>query len=105
MLAIKESNARTRRKHSLRPGKDLVLDWRPLYRELKLFVIPSESGGSHPPNVKRNIRTLTKLCTFAQWYFDPQEIPTMFEELLPFFSTSFSESAYVVVGLLNLLLP
>jgi proteasome activator subunit 4 len=29
----------------------------------------------------------------------------MFEELLPFFSTSFSEGAYVVVGLLNLLLP
>lgn len=29
----------------------------------------------------------------------------MFEELLPFFSTSFSEGAYVVAGLLNLLLP
>ncbi|KAF2793871.1 hypothetical protein K505DRAFT_375027 [Melanomma pulvis-pyrius CBS 109.77] len=95
----------TKRKHYLRPGKDLVLDWRPLFRELKLFVLPSESGGSHPPNVKRNIRTLTKLCTFAQFYFDPQEIPAMFEEFLPFFSTSFSEGAYVVVGLLNLLLP
>jgi len=105
MLVIKESNPRTRRKHYLRPGKDLVLDWRPLFRELKLFVLPSESGGSHPPNVKRNIRTLTKICTFAQLYFDPQDIPAMFEEFLPFFSTSFSESAYVVVGLLNLLLP
>jgi len=29
----------------------------------------------------------------------------MFDEFLPFFSTSFSEGAYVVVGLLNLLLP
>jgi proteasome activator subunit 4 len=29
----------------------------------------------------------------------------MFDELLPYFSTSFSESAYVVAGLLNLLLP
>jgi proteasome activator subunit 4 len=29
----------------------------------------------------------------------------MFEEFLPFFSTSFAEGAYVVVGLLNLLLP
>ncbi|KAF1998302.1 hypothetical protein P154DRAFT_578121 [Amniculicola lignicola CBS 123094] len=95
----------TKRKHYLRPGKDLILDWRPLYRELKLFVLPSESGGSHPPNVKRNIRTLTKLCTFAQLYFDPQDIPAMFDEFLPFFSTSFSENAYVVVGLLNLLLP
>jgi proteasome activator subunit 4 len=95
----------TKRKHYLRPNKDLTLDWRPLFRELKLFVLPSESGGSHPPNVKRNIRTLTKLCTFAQLYFDPQEIPTMFDEFLPYFSTSFSEGAYVVVGLLNLLLP
>jgi proteasome activator subunit 4 len=29
----------------------------------------------------------------------------MFEEILPFFSTSFSENAFVVVGLLNLILP
>ena len=94
-----------RRKHYLRPGKDLILDWRPLYRELKMFVLPSESGGSHPPNVKRNIRTLTKMCTFAQSYFDPKEIPAIMEELLPFFSTSFSENAFVVVGLLNLLFP
>ncbi|KAF1950977.1 hypothetical protein CC80DRAFT_221792 [Byssothecium circinans] len=95
----------TKRKHYLRPGKDLTLDWRPLFRELKLFVLPSESGGSSPPNIKRNIRTLTKLCTFAQLYFDPQEIPALLEEILPFFSTSYTEGAFVVIGLLNLLLP
>lgn len=82
-----------------------MLDWRPLFRELKLFVLPSESGGSQPPNVKRNIRTLTKMCTFAQLYFNPQDIPALLEELLPFFSTSYSEGAFVVIGLLNLLLP
>jgi proteasome activator subunit 4 len=95
----------SRRKHYLRPGKDLVLDWRPLYKELRVFVLPSEAGTSRPTNVKRNVRTITKLCTFAQLYFDPQEIPAMFEEFLPYFSTSFAEEAYVVVGLLNLLLP
>ncbi|KAH7083286.1 hypothetical protein BKA63DRAFT_561462 [Paraphoma chrysanthemicola] len=95
----------TKRKHYLRSGKDVVLDWRPLFRELKLFVLPTESGSSHPPNVRRNIRTLTKMCTFAQLYFDPKEIPAMFEEIMPFFSTSFSEGAFVVVGLLNLMLP
>lgn len=68
-------------------------------------MLPSENGTSRPANVKRNIRTLTKLCTFAQLYFDPQEIPAMFEEFLPYFSTSFTETAFVVVGLLNLLLP
>ncbi|KAF2812513.1 uncharacterized protein BDZ99DRAFT_413274 [Mytilinidion resinicola] len=95
----------TKRKHYLRPGKDLILDWKPLFREMKMFVFPSESGASHPTNVKRNIRTLTKLATFAQLYFDTQDIPAMFEEFLPYFSTSFSENAFVVVGLLNLLLP
>ncbi|KAF2739609.1 hypothetical protein EJ04DRAFT_559532 [Polyplosphaeria fusca] len=95
----------TKRKHYLRRGKDLILDWRPLYREIKPFILPSESGSAHPPNVKRNIRTLTKLCTFAQYYFDPAEISAMLDEFLPFFSTSFSEGAYVVVGLLNLLMP
>ena len=82
-----------------------MLDWRPLFKELKVFVLPSESGMVHTSNIKRNIRTLTKLCTFAQLYFDPREIPAMLEMFLPYFSTSFAEGAYVVVGLLNLLMP
>lgn len=45
------------------------------------------------------------MCTFAQTYFDPKETPAIFEAVLPFFSTSFSENAFVVIGLLNLLLP
>ncbi|KAL8903578.1 MAG: hypothetical protein Q9207_003829 [Kuettlingeria erythrocarpa] len=95
----------TKRKHYLRPGIDLTLDWRPLFRELKIFVLPSEVGMLYTTNVKRNIRTITKLCTFAQLYFDPEAIPTMLEEILPHFSTSFAESAFVVVGLLNLIFP
>jgi len=59
----------------------------------------------HTQNVKRNYRTLAKICTFAQLYFDPREIPAMLEEILPYFSTSFIEGAYVVTGLLNLLFP
>lgn len=70
-----------------------------------MFVLPTESGMVQTQNIKRNFRTLTKLCTFAELYFDPKEIPSMFKEILPFFSTSFTEGAYVVVGLLNLLFP
>ncbi|KAL7276003.1 Proteasome activator BLM10 [Rhizina undulata] len=94
-----------RRKHYLRPGKDLTLDWRPLFKELKVFVLPQESGFVYTTTVKRNVRTLTKMCSFAQLYFDPEEITAMFEEFLPYFSTSFAESAFVVVGLLNMLMP
>ena len=56
-------------------------------------------------NVRRNYKTLAKICTFAQLYFDPREIPYLLEEILPYFSTSFLEGAYIVVGLFNLLLP
>jgi len=94
-----------RRKHYLRPGVDLTLDWRPLFKEWKVFLIPSESGMTHTQNVKRSYKTLAKLCTFAQLYFDPKEIPAMLEEILPYFTTSFTEGAYVVTGLLNLLFP
>ncbi|PTU18262.1 hypothetical protein P175DRAFT_0504173 [Aspergillus ochraceoroseus IBT 24754] len=95
----------TKRKHYLRPVKDLVLDWRPLYRELKAFVLPTESGLVHSSNLKRNVKTLTKLCAFIQLYIDPCELPAMLEEFLPHYTTSFSEGAFVVVGLINLLLP
>ena len=59
----------------------------------------------HTQNVKRNYRTLAKLSSFAQLYFDPREIPAMLEEILPYFTVSFIEGAYVVMGLLNLLFP
>ncbi|OJJ49456.1 hypothetical protein ASPZODRAFT_164964 [Penicilliopsis zonata CBS 506.65] len=95
----------TKRKHYLRPVKDLVLDWNPLYKELKSFVLPTESGLVHSTNLKRNIKTLTKLCAFAQLYFDPCELPAMLDEFLPHYTTSFSEGAFVVAGLINLMLP
>ncbi|KAL3479098.1 hypothetical protein BJX99DRAFT_223041 [Aspergillus californicus] len=95
----------TKRKHYLRPIKDLTLDWKPLYREVKAFVLPIESGLVQTSNLKRNIKTLTKLCAFIQLYIDPCELPAMLEEFLPYYSTSFSEGAFVVVGLMNLLLP
>ena len=95
----------TKRKHYLRPLKDLTLDWRLLFREIKVFVIPAESGLIQTTNLKRNIKTLTKISSFAQLYFDPEDIPSMLDEILPHFTMSFAEGAFVVTGLLNLLLP
>ncbi|KAL2405726.1 Proteasome activator complex subunit 4B [Exophiala dermatitidis] len=95
----------TKRKHYLRPLQDLTLDWRPLYRELKVFVLPSESGLMQTTSLRRNIKTLTKIASFAQLYFDPEDIPAMLEEFLPHFTMSSAEGAFVVVGLLNILLP
>ena len=97
---------RRRRKHYLRPGTDLTLDWRPLLKEWKGLVLPSETGMMPVQGgVRRSPKTLAKLCSFAQLYFDPQEIPAVFEETLPYFTTSFAEGAFIAVGLLNLLFP
>ncbi|KAK6533234.1 hypothetical protein TWF281_007383 [Arthrobotrys megalospora] len=95
----------TKRKHYLKPGHDLYLDWYPLYRELKIFILPQETGFINTTHVKRNVRTLTKMCTFCQLYTSPAEIPRMLEEFLPYYSLSHPEGAFIVVGLLNLLLP
>jgi proteasome activator subunit 4 len=95
----------TKRKHYLRPQRDLTLDWRPLFREIKIFVIPAESGLIQTTNAKRNIKTLVKMSSFAQLYFDPEDIPAMLDEILPHFTMSFTEGAFVVTALLNLLLP
>ncbi|EWC44085.1 hypothetical protein DRE_07220 [Drechslerella stenobrocha 248] len=95
----------TKRKHYLKPGQDLYLDWYPLYKELKIFILPQETGFINTTNVKRNARTLTKMCTFCQLYTSPTEIPRMLEEFLPYYSLSHPEGAFIVVGLLNLLMP
>jgi proteasome activator subunit 4 len=83
----------------------LTLDWRPLYNAIRVFVLPQDYGPSYHANAKRNVRTYTKMCTFAQIYFDPKQIPEMVEEFLPYFSMSNTETAFVVTGLLNLFLP
>ena len=94
-----------RKKYYLRPIEDLTLDWRPLYKELKVFVLPQESSIMTTGMARRNVRTLTKLCAFAQMYFDPLELPALLKEVLPYFSASFAEGAFVVTGLLALLMP
>jgi hypothetical protein len=105
ILLLLFANSRSRRQYYLRPLTNLTLDWRPLFREMKMIVLPAASGLVHTSYVKRNIKTLTKLCTFSQPYFDPRELPAMLEEFLPYFSLSFAERAFVVISLLNLLAP
>ena len=76
-----------------------------MYEALKVFVLHTEYGASSHANVKRHYRTYTKMCTFAQKYFDPAEIPAMLEEMLPYFTMSCTDNAFVVTGLINLFLP
>lgn len=75
-----------RRKHYLRPGKDLTLDWRPLYTGLKAVILPEDTGYVYTSTATRNIRTLMKMCASAQPYFEPGEVTAMFDEFLPYVS-------------------
>ncbi|KAF2860630.1 hypothetical protein K470DRAFT_216576 [Piedraia hortae CBS 480.64] len=94
-----------KRRHYLRAGKDLILDWRPLYKEFKFLALPSERSTRGTMGGRRSMRTLTKLCAYAQPFFSPREIPAILDELLPYFSMSFTEQAFAVISLLSLMLP
>ncbi|KAH8811993.1 hypothetical protein F5884DRAFT_855306 [Xylogone sp. PMI_703] len=94
----------TKKKHYLKPGVDLVLDWRPLWKEMKSLVLPFETP-SHYSSRKRSHKNIAKLCLFAQMYFDPLEREAMLEEILPYFSTSEVTNAFISVGALNMLFP
>ncbi|VZI01806.1 unnamed protein product [Fusarium fujikuroi] len=94
----------TRKNHYLKPGEDLVLEWRPLWNEIKAWLLPSEVA-AHQSNRKRSAKQLLKLCTHVHTYFDPSERRAMLGEFLPFFSVNELPNAYIVVGVLNALLP
>lgn len=94
----------TKKKTYLKPGTDVVLDWRPLWKDIKCVVLPSETG-AHQSSRRRLARNLTKFCGFAQHFFDPRERKAMFEEILPYFTTSDVSGAFIVVGVLNMLMP
>ncbi|KAL8310876.1 hypothetical protein RB597_001893 [Gaeumannomyces tritici] len=94
----------TRRKHYLKPRDDLVLDWRPLWHEIKALVLPSECA-AHQGRRRRTQKHLLRLCLHAQLYFDPKARRDMLEEFLPFFSTSDATNSYIVLGLITTMLP
>ncbi|KAL2202511.1 hypothetical protein CC79DRAFT_1153078 [Sarocladium strictum] len=94
----------TRKNHYLKPGEDLTLDWRPLWNEIKGWVLPGEVP-THQSNRRRSARQLLKLCTHAHTYFDPRDRREMLDEFLPFFSVNELPNAFVVLGVINTLLP
>ncbi|KAI5859308.1 hypothetical protein GGS23DRAFT_330594 [Durotheca rogersii] len=93
-----------RRKQALKPEQDLILDWRPLWKELKALVLPAETAAHHSSR-RRGVKHLRKLCLYSQLYFDPGERRAILEEVLPYFSASDVQNAFIVIGVLNVLMP
>ncbi|KAF7907638.1 uncharacterized protein EAF01_005224 [Botrytis porri] len=94
----------TRKKHHLKPGADLILDWRPLWREIKGLVLPHEMA-AHQGSRKRSHKNVASLAAYASQFFDPGERKAMFEEILPYFSTSDCSYAFIALGALNMMMP
>ena len=67
-------------------------------------MLPSEVA-AHQSGRRRSAKQLLKLSNHACTYFDPRERRQMLEEFLPFFSINELPNAYIVMGLLNSLLP
>lgn len=88
----------------MKPGDDLYLDWRPLWKEIKGLVLPSEVP-AHQASRRKSGRHLLKLAMHAQTYFDPSDRKEMLEEFLPYFSTSDLSCAYTVVAAINVMVP
>lgn len=93
------------RKYRPRDGKVPILDWRRPVKELKAGFLPDESRTVHPKNIPRLTSSLIQVCKTASLYFDPEQVPAMFEELLPYFSIVNPEHVHTVITLLNLLFP
>ncbi|PTB65615.1 hypothetical protein BBK36DRAFT_1121195 [Trichoderma citrinoviride] len=94
----------TRKNHYLKPGEDLTLDWKPLWQEVKAYVLPSEVA-AHQTHRRRAAKQLLRLTINAHTYFDPRERRAMLQEFLPYFSLNDLQNAFVVIGALNSLLP
>jgi proteasome activator subunit 4 len=88
----------------LKPGEDLILDWKPLWKEMKAIVLPYE-GATHQSGRKRSHKNIASMVAYASQYFDPREREAMLEELLPYFTTSDITGAFIVLGGLNLIMP
>ncbi|KAF3761689.1 hypothetical protein M406DRAFT_333746 [Cryphonectria parasitica EP155] len=95
----------TKKKTYVKPGDDLYLDWRPLWKEIKGLVLPHEVPAHQANRRGRSGRHLLKLAMHAQTYFDPSDRKEMLEEFLPFFSTSDLTCAYTVVAAINVMVP
>ncbi|KKA30624.1 hypothetical protein TD95_000850 [Thielaviopsis punctulata] len=94
----------TRQLHYLKPTTDLILPWRPIWREIKALVLANELP-PHQSTRRRSTKLIWRLISSCQPFFDPRERMAMLEEILPFFSTSELPNAYITAGCLAAMVP
>lgn len=94
----------TKKRNYIKPVEELTLDWRPLWKQLKSIALPSETA-VHQAVHTRVYKQVLRLCLHVQAYLDPSDRREMLDEILPFFSTVDVSNAFIVVGLLTVMVP
>ncbi|CCJ28220.1 unnamed protein product [Pneumocystis jirovecii] len=85
---------------------DISLDWRPAFLVLKRIMFPNdETSIKARPGLSLDNISIIPIIKNARMYFPSEEIPNIFNELLPLFNTSIISDAFIVAGMLNLFLP
>ncbi|KAL1902106.1 Proteasome activator BLM10 [Ceratocystis pirilliformis] len=94
----------TRQMHYLKPAEDLVLPWRPIWRDIKALVLSNELP-PHQSSRRRSAKLIWRLISSCRPFFDPGERLAMLNEMLPFFSNSDMPNAYITAGCLAAMIP
>ncbi|KAH6646836.1 hypothetical protein BKA67DRAFT_663210 [Truncatella angustata] len=83
--------------------KDLTLNWRPMYDQLKAIYLNTASSCILSSN--RPVEDPSFLCWIARDFFDPQDNYTILEQILPHFNTADSDGSVGVVSMIWLMVP
>ncbi|EXK26564.1 hypothetical protein FOMG_16888 [Fusarium oxysporum f. sp. melonis 26406] len=94
----------TKESHYLEPEKDLLLDWKPLWQQMKARNFYDDQA-SFPTGNVISTTCIERICAHARLYFDPAQRYAILEEILPFFKADTVSSALVVVDVLTALFP
>ncbi|RKK79380.1 hypothetical protein BFJ68_g16813 [Fusarium oxysporum] len=94
----------TKKSHYLEPEKDLILDWEPLWQQMKARNFYDDQASFSTENVI-STTCIEIICANARLYFDPAQRYAILEEILPFFKADTVPSAIAVVDVLTDLLP
>ncbi|KAG5518001.1 hypothetical protein PMAC_000456 [Pneumocystis sp. 'macacae'] len=95
----------TKRHHYL-SIHDVSLDWKPAFLILKRIMFPNdETCIKAKPSSDLNNISIIPIIKNARLYFPSEEIPNIFNELLPLFNTSVISDAFIIAEMLNLFLP
>ncbi|KAI1840019.1 hypothetical protein JX266_013777 [Neoarthrinium moseri] len=96
MVSILTTNVKGER--CIEQGKDLTLDWRPLFERIKFNHL-------HTDKIFFSPSCLDQLARVARHFFDPAAREAVFEKVLPYFDTTDPESAVAAIRVAVLVSP